>query len=204
MVIFSLVLFLAVVFISYFTIKTILQHLYKRREKFLNIKFRKYFFINIIFVVIVFILLFQIAISFLIYFSYEINRFDIALIILILIPFILCIFLYSYTEIKVKYRKYKYNLFNETIKHIINSKLILFSMIFFAIIINTGLCLKNYSLPYELNILENKINIEENIKNNDKIKLRLIINKLLEKIDIEITDEEIELEKNKTLDNAEN
>lgn len=200
MVIFSLILLSAVVFISYFTIKTILEYLYKKREKFLNMKFGKYFLINIIFVGIVFILLFQTGISFFIYFSYEITTFDIYLIILILIPFTLVIFFYSYTEIEIKYRQYKYNLFNETIKYISNSKLILFSIIFSAIIINTVLYLKNYNLPYELNALENKTNLEEKIRNYDEIKLRLIIDKLLEKIDIEITDEEIELEKNKKLD----
>ena len=59
MVILSLGLSLIVTFISYFIIRTILEYLYLRRDKFLNMKFKKYFFINIIFVVIVYILLFH-------------------------------------------------------------------------------------------------------------------------------------------------
>ena len=45
--------------------------------------------------------------------------------------------------------------------------------------INTALNLKNYSSHYKLNILENKINIKEKTRNNDEMKLHLIIHKLL-------------------------
>ena len=195
MVILSLGLSLIVTFISYFIIRTILEYLYLRRDKFLNMKFKKYFFINIIFVVIVYILLFQTGISFFIYFCYEITKLDIILVTLIPISFVLCIFLYSYTKIEVKYIKYKHSFLNTIIKHISSSKLILFIIIFNALMINTGVCLKNYSLPYEFDKLENKLNAQEKIKNDDKIKLRIIVDSLLEKMDIKITDEDIKNEK---------
>lgn len=149
MVIISLLLTLLVTFISYFIIRNILEYLYLKRDKFLNVKLRKYFFMNFIFVLIVYILLFQTILSFFIYFCYEINTLDIILATLMPFLFVLFIFLHSYTKIKVKYRIYKYSFLNTSIEYISSSKVLLFSIIFSAIMINTVLCLKNYSLPYE-------------------------------------------------------
>ncbi len=204
MVLITLTLLLLIICISFFVIRLILEYLYLKKDKFLNTSFNKFFLKNILFVVIVFLFLLHVAMSFSLYFFYKISIYDICLAIMILIPSVLCIFAYEYIKIKEKYRRCKYNLFNRSIKFIASSKLLLFSIIFYAFIINTMLCEKNYTLPNEFYNLENKLSIEEKIKNDDEIKNRLIIEKLLDKIGIDITYEEIENEKNKLIEKYSN
>ncbi|WP_250277605.1 hypothetical protein [[Clostridium] colinum] len=68
----------------------------------------------------------------------------------------------------------------------------MYTVVFYAFIINIFFCTQTYTLPNQLDKLENKLFIKEQINNDRKIKYELIIDKLLDKIDITVTDEEIE------------
>lgn len=196
MVLFSLAFFLLIILTSFLAISIILRCLILKKDEYLNITFKKFLLKNIIFFIITCLFLSEFMISVFLYVFYKVKRIDIIIYIMLSFPILLAIFIYAYIEPINKDKIYKDKVINKIIEFISTSKLLTTVLLTYMFIFNLIFCLKIYNLPKELYKFEKQMNIKEQIKYDKEIKYEIMIDRLFEKIDINVTDEDIEEYKN--------
>lgn len=182
MVLFSLVIFLLVALISFLVLNIILRCLSLKEYAQPNITFKKFLFKNIILFITTCIFLIEFMSSFSLYFFYRIEIMDIIIYIMLLLPSALGIFIYAYVNHMEKDKVYK----NKVIDFISTSKPLTTILLTYAFIFNLIFCLTIYDLPNKF------YGLEKEIENDKNIKYEIIIDKLTNKLGINVTDEDIE------------
>ena len=199
MILFRLIIFLLMNSTSFLAISAILRFLYFKKDEYLNIRFDKFVFKNIIFFIITYLFLTQITIC--IYLSvFHIVKIHIMTFIMPIFPLTLVIFIYAYIELINSDKIYKDNDINRFIKNVSTSKELIVILLTSIFIHNSLLCFEIYRLyknSYEVHKqMEIQTNTKKQLKYDKEIKYDIMIDRLFERIDINVTDEDIEEYKN--------